>query len=78
MVKHAARNAEPILTAEERVDRALQKIARNRSFNEEQQKWLALIREHLVKNLTIEEDDFDVVPIFEQFGGKGKARRVFG
>lgn len=78
MVKHAARNAEPILTAEERVDRAIQKISQNRSFNEEQAKWLSLIREHLVKNLTIEEDDFDVVPIFEQFGGKGKARKVFG
>lgn len=78
MVKHAARDAEPILTAEERVDRAIQKISQKRSFNEEQGKWLFLIREHLVKNLTIEEDDFDVVPIFEQFGGRGKARRVFG
>ncbi|MGA2262857.1 MAG: type I restriction-modification enzyme R subunit C-terminal domain-containing protein, partial [Acidobacteriota bacterium] len=78
MVKHAARSAEPILTAEERVDRAIRKISQHRSFNEEQQNRLSLIREHLVKNLTIEEDDFDVLPIFEQVGGKGKARRVFG
>jgi len=78
MVKHAARDAEPIMTAEERVDRAIQKISHNRDFNEEQHKWLALIREHLVQNLTIEENDFDVVPIFEQFGGRGKARKIFG
>jgi type I restriction enzyme R subunit len=78
MVKHAARDAEPILTAEERVDRAIQKISQNRSFNEEQGKWISLIREHLIQNLTIEEADFDGMPIFEQYGGKGKARRVFG
>jgi hypothetical protein len=35
-----------------------------------------LIREHLVKNLTIELDDFDA-PIFFQRGGLGKARKVF-
>jgi type I restriction enzyme R subunit len=60
------------------VNRAIQKISENRSFTEEQQKWISLIREHLVKNLTIEEADFDGMPIFEQFGGMGKARRVFG
>ena len=78
MFKHAARDAEPILTAEERVDRAIQKISINRVFSEEQKKWLSLIREHLIKNLTIEEEDFDVVALFEQLGGKGKARKVFG
>ncbi len=54
------------------------KISENRTFNEEQNKWLSLIRDHMIQNLTIEEDDFDVVPIFEQFGGRGRARRVFG
>lgn len=78
MVKHAARDAEPIFTAEERVDRALRLISQRRSFNDEQQKWLSLIREHLIQNLTIEENDFDVLPIFEKFGGKGRAHRVFG
>lgn len=78
MVKHAARDAEPLLTAEERASRAMQKITEGRTFTEEQQKWLSLIREHLVQNLAIEEDDFDYFPIFERFGGKGKARRVFG
>ena len=78
MVKHAARDTEPIFSAVERVDRAIEKISKGQSFNEEQLKWISLIREHLVQNLTIEEDDFDVMPIFEQFGGRGKARKVFG
>lgn len=77
MVKHAAKEQEPILTAEERVDRAMKKVTDGRSFNEEQRKWLGLIRDHLVKNLTIEEVDLDYAPIFERNGGLGKARRVF-
>jgi len=77
MVKHAAKEQEPILTAEERVDRAMKKVTDRKSFNEEQQKWLGLIRDHLVKNLTIEEADLDYAPIFERNGGLGKARRVF-
>jgi len=78
MVKHAAKEEEPILTAEERVSRAMQKITSGRSFTEEQQKWLALIREHLVQHLTIGEEDFDLMPIFTNRGGLGKARKVFG
>lgn len=77
MVKHAAREEEPLLTAEERVQRAMQKLTEGRAFNEEQQKWLGLIGEHLTQNLTIDEDDFDTFPLFERLGGKGKARRVF-
>ncbi len=78
MVKHAAREEEPILTAEERISHAMQKVTSGRSFTEEQQKWLALIREHLVQHLTIGEEDFDLMPIFTNRGGLGKARRVFG
>jgi type I restriction enzyme R subunit len=78
MVKHAARDEEPLMTAEERVSRAMQKITDGREFSEEQRKWLGLIREHLAQNLTIDEEDFDAFPIFEMLGGKGKAKRVFG
>jgi type I restriction enzyme, R subunit len=38
MVKHAARQEEPVLSAEERVDQAIQKVRRGKSFNEEQDK----------------------------------------
>ncbi|MFP5265570.1 MAG: type I restriction-modification enzyme R subunit C-terminal domain-containing protein [Blastocatellia bacterium] len=78
MVKHAAKAEEPILTAEERVNRAMDKITQNKSFNEDQQKWLGLIREHLMQGLSIDEEDFDLIPIFSNRGGKGRARKVFG
>jgi type I restriction enzyme, R subunit len=57
IVKHAAKNQEPILTAEERVNRAIDNLLRAHSFTTEQMQWLSLIREQLVKNLTIDEED---------------------
>jgi type I restriction enzyme R subunit len=77
MVKHAAREEEPLLTAEERVDRALWRVTADKEFTPEQREWLGYIREHLVTNLTIDERDLDVIPIFEQRGGLGRARKVF-
>jgi type I restriction enzyme R subunit len=38
--------------------------------------WLSLIREHLVKNLSMDEEDFDLTPLLEMRRGKAKARRV--
>ncbi len=78
MVKHAARKEEPIYSSTERVDRALQAVMKGKSFTEEQMKWLDYIREHLVQNLTIELKDFEVMPVFEDRGGKGKAQKLFG
>jgi type I restriction enzyme R subunit len=78
MVKHAAREEEPILTAEERVDSAFKKIMAGKAFDEEQAKWLGFIKEHLVHNLTIGRDDFEYAPLFERNGGLGKAKKVFG
>jgi type I restriction enzyme, R subunit len=77
MVKHAAREQEPILTADERVSRAMTRITEAHTFTDEQEKWLGLIRQHLIEHLTIDEDDFDNMPIFELHGGKPRARRVF-
>jgi type I restriction enzyme R subunit len=78
MVKHAADKQNPLLTAGERVERALRKVTAGKTFSAEQQQWLDLIRAHLVENLSIEEDDFDFFPIFVRVGGMGKARKVFG
>ena len=77
MVKHAADTMEPLLTAEERVDQAVTKITTGRSLNDEQQRWMDRIREHLITNLSISQDDFDSLPIFEREGGWGRANRVF-
>jgi len=77
MVKHAAREEEPMLTSRERVAKGMDAIIAGKHFTPEQQKWLGLIREHLVQNLTIGLDDFENAPIFERQGGLGKVRKIF-
>ena len=77
MVKHAADTMESLLTAEERVDRAVTKITAGRPLNDEQRRWMDRIRAHLITNLSISQDDFDELPIFEREGGWGRANRVF-
>jgi len=77
IVKHAATAQEPVLTAEERVNRAMDKLAAKHKFNAEQMQWLSLVREQLIKNLTIDEEDFDNSPLLQGRGGTAKAKRAF-
>ncbi|MEK7288331.1 MAG: DEAD/DEAH box helicase family protein [Elusimicrobiota bacterium] len=77
IVKHAVREEEPILTAEERVDAALAKITDGGTFSTEERQWLSLVRQHLVVNLTLSPRDFDAFPIFQRLGGQGKAQQIF-
>jgi type I restriction enzyme R subunit len=77
MVKHAAVKEAPLLSAEERVERALEKVTAGKTFDDNQLKWLGYIREHLVENLTIGMEDFEIMPVFERHGGIGIARKVF-
>lgn len=77
IVKHAAKEEEPIFTIEERVDRALIAVTADKTFTKDQQEWFGLIREHLIQNLTIEVDDFQTAPIFERRGGLVKAQKIF-
>jgi type I restriction enzyme R subunit len=67
MVHHADRG-DPLMTAEQRVDAALRRLAGERKFTEPQQKWLNLIRRHLIANLAIARGDFELIE-FEQSGG---------
>ena len=78
MIKHAADFKVPLLNAEERVNLALDKITEGKSFNDEQRTWLSYIRQHLIENLALTEEDFKIMPIFEQRGGLGKAKKIFG
>jgi type I restriction enzyme R subunit len=71
MVKHAAKD-EPLLSAKERVDLAMDKILGDKKVTDKQQQWLELIKLHLVENLTIDVQDFDEMPIFTNFGGNFK------
>ena len=78
MVKNAADTQSPLLTAAERVDRAVQKITSARAFSKDQLVWIERIRTHLQGNLSIDQDDFESQPIFSDFGGWGRAAKVFG
>jgi type I restriction enzyme R subunit len=78
MVKHAAERQQPILTAEERVTRAMSTVLESHPFTTEQRQWLSLIQEHLIKNLSIDEEDFETMPLLQARGGASKAKRVFG
>jgi type I restriction enzyme R subunit len=78
MVKHAADESAPLLTAEERVDRAIAKLTTGKTLSEKETLWLARIREHLAANLTIEKDDFEDVPILSREGGWAQANKAFG
>jgi type I restriction enzyme, R subunit len=77
MVKHAADEQSPLLIAAERVDRAFQNVVDGRSFTPEQQQWLDRIRDHLRENLSIDQEDFETLPVFTRFGGWGKVHSVF-
>lgn len=78
MVKHAADEQHPLLTASERVEQAFKTVTTGRTFTAEQEQWLDRIREHLRANLTIDQDDFETLPVFTRFGGWGKVSKVFG
>lgn len=78
MVKHAANEAAPLLTAEERVEKALSRLFGEKTHTADEQRWLGKIREHLVANLTIDRDDFDDVPILSREGGWFQANKTFG
>ncbi len=77
MVKHAADKENPLFTSHERVDRAFRKVTTGQLFTEDQKKWLGRIREHLLQNLSIDQEDFDSVPVFSREGGWRSADRTF-
>ena len=77
MVKHAAAEQNPLLTAVERAAKAVAQITKGRTFTSAQQQWLDLIENHLAENLSIDAEDFDVIPSLEGAGGWGNANRAF-
>lgn len=77
MVKSAADDASPLLTAEERVDDAIRRSLDGRTLTAVQQRWMDRIRHHLVMSLSIEQDDFDLIPILSDPGGWGRANKDF-
>ena len=77
MVKHAAAEESELLTAEERIRRACDAVTAGQEFTPEQKVWLKRIRAHLIENLSIDQEDFDIIPVFADHGGWGRANRTF-
>jgi type I restriction enzyme R subunit len=77
MVKHAAEEQQPLLTAPERVERAMIQITQGQHFTLEQRGWLERIRAHLIQNLSIDRADFEDIQVFSREGGWARANRVF-
>jgi type I restriction enzyme R subunit len=77
MVKHAAKETEPLLSPEERVNKAILKVTRGIKLNPEQEKWMGYIKEHLKQNMTLGEEDFKELPVFTDRGGLTRFKKVF-
>ena len=77
MIKHAAHEEESLLTSEERVSRAFNRVMKGNRFTVDQHLWLDRIRSHLIANLSIDREDFDYIPVFADYGGWNKANSVF-
>ena len=65
-----------MLTAEERVDQAIAKVKKGQKFTAQQEEWLQYVRDHLLRNLVIEHQDFNYIP-FSRHGGWQVANKVF-
>lgn len=77
MVKHAAKETEPLLSPSERVNQAILKVTAGKQLNLEQQKWMEYIKEHLKQNMTLGEEDLKELPVFTDRGGFNKFKKVF-
>ncbi len=77
IVKHAAKG-EPLLSAEERVDRALVRVRGYHRLTPAQERWLGLIRDHLVANLAIDRADFGLITFARQGATWSRVNRDFG
>ncbi|MBN1195576.1 MAG: DEAD/DEAH box helicase family protein [Methanomicrobiaceae archaeon] len=77
MVKHAASGENELLTAEERILHACDTVTAGKTFTADQKEWLKRIRAHLIENLSIDQEDFETIPIFTDHGGWGRANRIF-
>ena len=77
MVKHAANQQSPLLTAAERVHLSFGRLSAGRSFTLEQQQWLDRIQTHLNENLSLDRDDFEAQPALTRMGGWCRAVKAF-
>jgi type I restriction enzyme R subunit len=82
LVRFALHQENELVPYEDQVDERFknwlaQQENKGRQFTDEQRQWVYLIKDHIVSNLKVELEDFDLSP-FIQKGGAGKAYQVFG
>jgi type I restriction enzyme R subunit len=75
-VKHAIGEDE-FPTTEERVEKAFEVWEKEHEFNEEEQKWLDMIKAHFKREKMIKEEDFNNIPFIRK-GGWESAAEAFG
>ena len=76
LIKNAAKNEE-LMEVNERIEKAINTLFGNKTLTDEQSAWIQYIKEHLIQNLTLDKEDFELSPILEKHGGWGKFRKVF-
>ncbi len=74
---NSAITEQPPLPTQSRVMKAMEAIMVERTFSDEEKKWLHWIANHLTANLLIEKKHFAMIP-FSKRGGWTKAEKVFG
>lgn len=77
MIKQAVNTQAGLYTADERVEIAISRVTAGQPLSMDQREWLERIRQHLVENLTIDQDDFELIPILSRAGGFRQADDAF-
>jgi type I restriction enzyme R subunit len=77
MVKRARSATWPLLSAEERVNIAIDRVLDVHELSAPQKSWIEHIRQHLIANLSIDREDFENVPVLSNRGGWGPANKAF-
>ena len=78
MVKHAARDDEPLYTARTKGESSDDEDNRRpEDLRPSKCNGLSAFVQHLIENLSVDQSDFDALPIFNRYGGWARANRVF-
>jgi type I restriction enzyme R subunit len=56
----------------------MQRVIEGRDLTADQSAWMDRIKLHLVQNLSVDRDDFALVPVLSDQGGWGSANKTFG
>ena len=84
IVRYALNLTPELVAYPELVECALRRVGlrsrsqAGRAFNDEQLRWVEMIRDHIATALAMSEDDFDLRRRSPEYGGLGRAVQLFG